>query len=341
MARPSKLLIGPQQCVTGLKEVVLTLGQIRELDEIGKREDKTRIKAESLPDWFQKLCREKNPIQPISHKLPFKLSGYTHNMVLEPAYRKEQDTRARKMQLSSAVATNRANARDRTEALDAIRGKMEREEPLDPEEQEAVDAASRNLVPADEKRAYRERLAAKLAAVTAPVPRSAREMRVEVERLCKKYSYSPVEALIEIATNPPKDADGNSIIPLDEIIGIHKMLLPYTAPQMSSVRVSDQAGGSIVVQVKRIDFNKAPAGAPVLAPVADGGNNDVGDSWKLTVGRKTLADAMDHRPIAKDTIARNLSVATPPLPPVNRDVAPPPMRVIGADPNDVSATNGE
>ena len=172
---------------------------------------------------------------------------------------------------------------------------MDEKAPLTPEEEAMVNASGEVMFTEADRREYRRDQEKKVAALTAPAPRSAREMRVEVERLCKKWAYSPIEALIAIASDPPKDDEGRPLLGLDDIIGIHKMLLPYVAPQMSSVRVSDNTGGNTLVRINQLQFTpERRAGTVAVAPVADNSNNDIGDAWKETVARKTAVELLQQ-----------------------------------------------
>jgi len=334
MAKASLRLMGHEPCRQGLPSVLMTVKEQKLLDEfvnefLARHKDMRKLTVDDLPEWFMQKMRDKNPAQAFSTKLPFKLGGHTSLGVLEGAEQIMHDKRCQARALTKALHIKQNSVAQSSKLALQLQEKMKHKQPLTEDEKAFVDATGERTIDRQIRRDYVQASKEAVKEATRTTPRSAREMRVVVEQLCAKYNYSPIQALIEIATNPPKDKDGEPLVSFDELIQIHKMLLPYTAPQMSSVRVADTSGGSLIVKINQINFVPAAPGQPAIAPVADDRNNDIGESWKATSGRKTAIDMLAtcrHQLIdgmSKEVRHTGMSVRVPvPTPTEQRPLAP-------------------
>lgn len=286
--RASELLVSDILPKVGLPDVPLGDDEMKELEELraGFKARMGPMAAKHLPDWFVKKMREKNPRQAFDRKLPFRMTGFTaYGAMTENAIQalQKDSPNVHKPSLRKHHEVGRILRLKRQEYVDTIRRKIEEQVPLTEDEKAFWSRTDKTVFTQGERSAYRKEQDRKVekAKAESQQPKTSREMRLEVEELCRKYRYSPLEELVKMAM----DED----TPRDERMAINKMLLPYTAPTMSSVRVNESAGGNVVVKIQNLEFTPAGPG-PVMAPVGDPNNNDVGDAWKQSAGRKTHED---------------------------------------------------
>lgn len=290
--KPSKRLVGDQMPATGLPPIALTKEQRLELEKLARDREGKRggVGVAELPEWFVKVMRDKNPLQRFQMKLPFHLTGFNsygilHGSCIEWAKRIVNQSSV------TAMTQARLAKQEQTREIGAlIAKKIEEKQPLSPEEKDFLDRSSPRIVSSTHRKLSALEEEKKKLVEKSRGPKTAREMRMEVERLCKKHGYSPTERLIELAE--ARNEEGNYLLSPAERTAVHKMLLPYTAPTMSSVRVGENSGATTIVKIEQLNF--VPGGSEQdIAPVADEKNNDVGDAWTKTTGRKTMSDFLN------------------------------------------------
>jgi hypothetical protein len=93
---------------------------------------------------------------------------------------------------------------------------------------------------------------------------SIKEIRQQVNKLCRDENYDPLREMILLAKEPTT--------PLDHRVTLHKELAQYVAPKLKSVELTAEVNGGIQVNV--LKYTDMIAGEVIKQAIEDEDNDE-------------------------------------------------------------------